>query len=313
MTMQLAAEHEKQKAALSSVVAAVGLTALKIVVGILTGSLGILAEAAHSGLDLVAALVTFFAVRVSARPPDKEHLFGHGKVENLSALVEALLLLLTCGWIIYEAVRRLFFESAELDISIWAFVVMGISIIVDVSRSRMLYRVARKYNSQALEADALHFSTDIWSSSVVLVGLLGVKIGEWVPALSFLQRADAVAALVVALIVIKVSVELGVRAVQALMDASLPGTAGQIDAAVEAVPGVVEAHGVRLRHSGPHVFADLHILVDGRRSLDESHAISEAVEAAVRQMVPDADVTVHAEPAPQAAASEAPQVPDSWA
>jgi len=302
MATQRTAQHEKQKAALSSVLAAVGLTTMKIVVGVLTGSLGILAEAAHSGLDLVAALVTLFAMRVSSRPPDKEHLYGHGKVENLSALIETLLLLLTCGWIIYEAVQRLFFESAELDISIWAFIVMGISIVVDVSRSRMLYRVARKHNSQALEADALHFSTDIWSSSVVLVGLLGVKIGQWVPALSFLQRADTVAALVVALIVIKVSVELGVRAVQALLDASLPEAAAQIDAAVEAVPGVVEAHGVRLRHSGPHVFADLHILVDGRGPLQESHAITEAVEAAVHQMVPDADVVVHAEPAPEASA-----------
>jgi len=301
------AEREKTRAALSSVLAAVGLTAMKIVVGVLTGSLGILAEAAHSGLDLVAALVTFFAVRTSTQPPDKEHLYGHGKIENLSALIETLLLLVTCVWIIYEAVQRLFFRSVELEISVWAFVVMAISIIVDVNRSRMLYRVARKHNSQALEADALHFRTDIWSSGVVILGLGAVKLSEWLPRLHFLDQADAVAALVVALIVVYVSIELGVRAVQALLDASVPGKADEIDAAVEAVPGVLEGHQVRLRHSGPHYFADLHILVDGSLSLEEAHAITDSVEAAVRGAVPAVDVTVHAEPAPaEPASSEIP-------
>ena len=301
------AEREKTRAALSSVLAAVGLTAMKIVVGVLTGSLGILAEAAHSGLDLVAALVTFFAVRTSTQPPDKEHLYGHGKIENLSALIETLLLLVTCVWIVYEAVQRLFFRSVELEISVWAFVVMAISIIVDVNRSRMLYRVAHKHNSQALEADALHFRTDIWSSSVVILGLGAVKLSEWLPRLYFLGQADAVAALVVALIVVYVSIELGVRAVQALLDSSVPGKADEIDAAVEAVPGVLEGHQVRLRHSGPHYFADLHILVDGSLSLEEAHAIIDSVEAAVRGVVPAVDVTVHAEPAPaEPASSEIP-------
>jgi cation diffusion facilitator family transporter len=172
-------EREKRMAALNSVVAAIFLTGMKIVVGLLTGSLGILSEAAHSGLDLVAAAVTFFAVRLSSRAPDKRHTYGYGKVENLSALFETLLLLLTCVWIIYEAIRRLFFEEVEVEASIWAFIIMAISIVVDISRSRMLYRTARKYGSQALEADALHFSTDIWSSSVVIGGLFLVSLSEW--------------------------------------------------------------------------------------------------------------------------------------
>ncbi len=172
------AEKEKRRAALSSVVAAVFLTTLKLVVGLMTGSLGILAEAAHSGLDLVAALVTFFAVRIADRPPDDRYRYGYGKVENLSALIETLLLLITCIWIIYEAIQRLFFKSVEIEASIWAFGVMAVSIVVDVSRSRLLYHVARKHNSQALEADALHFSTDIWSSAVVIVGLGLVWISE---------------------------------------------------------------------------------------------------------------------------------------
>src|SRR5512136_2448579 len=140
-----AADREKRWAALSSVLAAVFLTTMKLVVGVLTGSLGILAEAAHSGLDLIAAVVTFLAVRVSGRPPDSEHHYGHGKVENLSALIETLLLLATCAWIIYEAVNRLFFHPREVDVTYWSFLVMGISILVDFTRSRALMRTAKKH------------------------------------------------------------------------------------------------------------------------------------------------------------------------
>ncbi len=292
----LAAEREKKDVALSSVVAAIFLTLFKIIVGILTGSLGILSEAAHSGLDLVAALVTFFAVNVSGRPADEQHRYGHGKVENLSALVETLLLLATCVWIIYEAFQRLFVELVHVDASIWAFLVMGTSILIDISRSRALSRVAKKHNSQALEADALHFSTDIWSSTVVILGLIGVKLAEWNPQLAFLAQADAVAALGVALIVILVSVQLGKRTVAALLDTAPAGLAGQVRATVEAVPGVIECHQVRVRPAGPRMFVDAHIVVDGRQPLETAHAITEAAEAAIRALIPRADVIVHAEP-----------------
>jgi len=290
------AEKEKSSAAMSSVIAAVGLTTMKIVVGVLTGSLGILAEAAHSGLDLVAALVTFLAVRISGRPADQEHLYGHGKVENLSALFETLLLLGTCAWIIYEAVQRLFVKSVEVESSIWSFLVMGISIIVDVTRSRILYKAAKKYNSQALEADALHFKTDIWSSSVVILGLVGVAVAEAVPALRFLHFADAVAALGVALIVIFISIELGMRTIQGLLDAAPKGAVEQVRQTVEAVPGVVDCHDVRVRYSGPRLFVDAHILTGGNQTLDQAHALTEAVEAAVLRVMPNADVVVHPEP-----------------
>src|SRR5271165_4485869 len=162
---------EKKLVALNSIYAAVGITLLKVIVGITTGSLGILSEAAHSGLDLVAAAITYFSVRVSDKPADADHQYGHGKVENFSAFIETALLLLTCVWIVYEACKRLFFHSVEIEPSIWAFVVMGTSIAVDAWRSRRLKRIADKYDSQALLADALHFSTDIWSSSVVILGL----------------------------------------------------------------------------------------------------------------------------------------------
>jgi cation diffusion facilitator family transporter len=292
------ATEEKNSAALNSVAAAFLLTGLKVVVGLLSGSMGILAEAAHSGLDLAAALVTCLAVRAASKPPDRDHAYGHGKVENLSALVETLLLLATCAWIMKESIHRLTTRHSPVDASIWAFAIMGISIAVDFSRSRMLYRVASKHRSQALEADALHFSTDIWSSAVVILGLLGVKLASWYPGLSFLLQADAVAALIVAGIVVVVSGRLGLRTVQALLDTSPPGEDDKIKAAVAAVDGVFDCHAIRVRHSGPHYFVDLHITVDGDQSLRDAHALTERVEQAVEAILPGADVTVHPEPAP---------------
>ena len=302
-----AASHEKNSAALNSVVAAFLLTGLKVVVGLLSGSMGILAEAAHSGLDLAAAIVTCLAVRAASKPPDRDHAYGHGKVENLSALVETLLLLATCAWIIHESCQRLTSRHVQVDASIWAFAVMGISIAVDVSRSRMLYRVAAKHRSQALEADALHFSTDIWSSAVVIVGLLGVKLAGWYPGLSFLLQADAVAALIVAGMVVVVSARLGLRTIQALLDSSPPGMDEKIRAAVAAMDGVFDCHAVRVRHSGPYYFVDLHITVDGDQPLRAAHALTERVEQAVEAILPGADVTVHPEPSPAAATPPANQ------
>jgi cation diffusion facilitator family transporter len=291
------AEHEKRTAALSSVLAAVFLTLLKLVVGLLSGSLGILAEAAHSGLDLVAALVTFFAVRFSGRPPDEQHLYGHGKVENLSALVETLLLLVTCIWIIYEAIQRLFFKPVEVEATFWAFGVMAVSIVVDISRSRLLYRTARKHHSQALEADALHFSTDIWSSSVVIVGLLLVWLSEWLgPQWAWLAKADALAALVVAGIVVYVSLQLGNRAILVLLDTAPPGLVEQITTAASKVPGVQTVGPVRVRQSGASTFVDLTVSVDRSASLEEAHQVASAVEAGVSGLIVQGDVMVHIDP-----------------
>src|SRR6266404_151206 len=160
---------EKRTVATNSLLAALAITGLKIVVGITTGSLGIISEAAHSGLDLIAAAVKLFSVHVSDKPADADHQYGHGKVENFSAFIETGLLLLTCVWLVYESIRRLFFHSVEIEPSIAAVLVMLLSIVIDAWRSRALGRIATKYDSQALEADALHFSTDIWSSGVVIL------------------------------------------------------------------------------------------------------------------------------------------------
>jgi cation diffusion facilitator family transporter len=282
-------------------IAAVGLTALKIIVGLATASLGILAEAAHSALDLVAALMTLLAVRFSARPPDSTHLYGHAKVENLSALFETLLLLVTCGWIVKEALRRLLFADVPVGVTVWSYAVLLTSIAVDLSRSRVLARAARKYNSQALEADALHFQTDIWTSAVVILGLVCVQAGSALldrfPALRFLRLADAAAALGVSVLVIWTSLRLGRRTVDALLDRAPEGMEARIAAAVVTIPGVRDCHQVRVRYSGPVLFVDLHVLVDGTQTLTQAHSVADEIESTIHQLAPGSDVTVHTEPA----------------
>ena len=290
--------REKRSAAANSVLAALALTSMKLVVGLLSGSLGLLAEAAHSGLDLVAALVTLIAVSVSDRPADESHPYGHGKIENFSALVETMLLFLTCAWIIYEAVHRIFFRFVEVDPSLWTFLVVIVSIVVDVSRSKMLYRVAKKHQSQALEADALHFSTDIWSSTVVLGGLVLVWIGRKVlPGhAGLLNRADAVAALGVAFIVLFVSYRLGKRTIDVLLDRAPEGLKEKIAAAADEVEGVISTGKVRLRRSGSFVFVDMTIEVDRSLSFERTHAIAEDVEARIQAIIPGSDVVIHTDP-----------------
>jgi len=290
--------REKKAAAANSVLAALALTGMKLVVGLVSGSLGILAEAAHSGLDLVAALITLIAVSVSDRPADESHPYGHGKIENFSALIETVLLFLTCAWIIYEAVHRIFFRAVEVDPSLWAFLVVVVSIFVDISRSKMLYRAARKHQSQALEADALHFSTDIWSSSVVLGGLALVWLGRKVlPGhAGLLNQADAVAALGVAFIVLFVSYRLGKRTIDVLLDRAPEGLKEKIAVAADEVEGVISAGKVRLRRSGALVFIDMTIEVDRNLSFERTHAIAEQVEARIQAIVPGADVVIHTDP-----------------
>jgi len=279
-------QQEKQFVAATSVVAAVFLTAMKITVGWMTGSLGILAEAAHSALDLVAALITFFAVRASDRPPDTRHPYGHAKIENLSALAETLLLFLTCGWIIYEAIERLFFRPGHVDATLGAFLTMGISIAVDFSRSRALSKVAQKHQSQALEADALHFQTDIWSSLVVLGGLLLVRLGIGG------GQPDAIAALVVALIVIHVSWKLGRRTIDALLDTAPAGLTDKITSAVAQLPGIRRVLRARVRGSGNHIFVDLRVAVPRHYSLQDSHKITHHIQDVVHAIAPTADIIV---------------------
>ena len=281
---------------MSSVGAALVLTGGKITVGLYTNSLGILSEAAHSALDLVAAAVTFWAVRASSKPADKDHAYGHGKVENLSALFETFLLLLTCVWIIYEAAHRLLgTEKVEVDASVWAFGVVIVSIVIDYSRSRALKRTADKYQSQALEADALHFSTDIWSSCVVFVGLICVRLADAL-GVPWLHKADAFAGLGVAVIVVWVSLKLGKKSVDDLMDSVPPALR---DKAAEAarVDGVLDVKLFRVRRAGPDFFADVTVTIEPDQGIEWAHEIAHSVETAVREVLAGADVVVHVEPA----------------
>ena len=289
------AHQEKHWVALTSLLAAVLLTSTKLGIGLWTNSLGILSEALHSGLDLVAAGITLWAVRASAKPPDQRHTYGHGKFENLSALAETLLLLLTCVWIFWEAGDRLFFSRhTQVEANIWAFLVVLLSIGVDISRSRALKRAADKYHSEALQADALHFSTDIWSSLVVLGGLVLVRVAGWT-GLEWLHHADAAAAAGVALIVVWVSLRLGRQSIDNLLDSVPPGLRGQVAQAAR-VPGVLRVSRVRVRRSGPDFFADVTLAIGYRTDFAEAHRIADASEAAIRQVLPRADVMAHLEP-----------------
>jgi cation diffusion facilitator family transporter len=290
------ADREKRFVAGTSVLAAVLLTGMKIVVGLSTGSIGILAEAAHSALDLVAAVVTFWAVRIAGLPADPEHTYGHGKIENLSALFETGLLLATCVWIVYESVERLFFHPAHVEPTPWAFAVMAVSIVIDVSRSRALARTAKKYGSQALEADALHFSTDVWSSAVVLVGLALVVVSQRT-GIAWLAQADAVAALAVAAIVVVLSLRLGKKSIDDLVDAVPEGLRESLAAAAR-VPGVVDVPRVRVRKTGPHAFVDVTLTVGRHLAFEKAHDVADAAEKALLELLPGADVVVHVEPAP---------------
>ncbi|MGE5411288.1 MAG: cation diffusion facilitator family transporter [Clostridiales bacterium] len=283
------AEKEKNRVALTSVIAAVVLTLFKLIVGVSTNSLGILSEAAHSALDLIAALVTFFAVRYAAKPADEDHHFGHGKTENLSALFETVLLLITCVWIILEVYERFTVKNISVDVNTWSFIVVLTSIIIDISRSTALKKVAKKYNSQALEADALHFSSDIFSSLVVLIGLGGYLYG--------FHYADSIAALIVAVIVIFISIKLGRRTIDVLMDKAPKGIKEEIENLVAGIPEVAAVHDIKIRNSGADVLIEMNIHVNPAMTINEAHEVSHKVEGKIQTVINNSRVVVHAEPA----------------
>lgn len=279
---------EKKSVALISVIAAILLTGLKLIIGIITGSLGILSEALHSGLDLIAALITYFSVSVSDKPADKDHHFGHGKIENFSAFLETILLLITCGWIIYEAAERLISGNTHIEVNVWSYVVIAVSIVVDINRSRMLSKVARKYNSQALEADALHFSTDIWSSSVVLLGLVCANFGFYF--------ADSIAALGVALIVLYVCYKLGKRSIDVLLDKAPVETFNKVELILSSIPEVKYYSNLKVRTSGADTFIRVIIALEDQITLDVADEICNNVEKEICSAIDRCDVFIHPEP-----------------
>src|SRR5215470_3475265 len=290
--------QEKRRAALLSVASALLLVSLKTFLVVRTGSLGVLSEALHSGLDLVAAVITFLSLRVSDRPADERHPYGHGKFENFSAFVETGLLVLTALYVIYEAFDRLFFRTVHIQPSVTAIVILLIALSVDITRAKRLQHAAKKFSSEALEADALHFSTDVWSTVVVITGVALVWIGErW--NLPWLIYADALAGLTVAGVILWVGSRLGKRTLDALLDAVPRDLQGQIGDAISGMEGVLSVERVRVRRAGNRYFVDATVAVPRTASLEQVHKWSDAIERRVGEIVPS-DVVVHAEPrAPQ--------------
>ncbi|MGD9769982.1 MAG: cation diffusion facilitator family transporter [Pseudolabrys sp.] len=279
----------KERVALTSLFASLGLTIAKAVVGVMTGSLGILSEAGHSLIDFGATVMTLIAVRISGKPADDEHHYGHGKVEAISALAETALLFLLSAAVIFEAVRRLFFhEGVHVEATIWAFAVMIGSVVVDFFRARALSRAAKATGSQALEADALHFSSDLWSSLAVLVGLGGV----WLD----LPWADAVAAIAVAILICLVGWRLVRRTVDTLTDAAPRGVRERVVEIARRMPGVVAVERIRVRSSGEKDFIDLDVAVNRGLPLDRVSAVKDRLAAAIMKDSPRTEVNVTTEP-----------------
>ena len=278
-------QKDKERVALGSIVASGGLTIAKGVVGMLTGSLAILSEAAHSLIDLGATIMTYFSVRISGKPADEEHHYGHGKVESVTALAETALLFVLSGVVIWEATNRLLSDHGHaVEATIAAFAVIAASVVVDFFRARLLYRVAHETASEALEADALHFGSDMWSSLAVLVGLGGVAFGfPW---------ADSAAAVIVALLVCLAGWRLGRRTIDTLTDTAPAGAADAIRSAADSVPGMVAVERVRARPVGDKLFVEVVAAVSRTLPLDRVETLKAHVAEAIRAKMPRSEVIV---------------------
>jgi cation diffusion facilitator family transporter len=270
----------------SSIAISAGLTLFKLAIGFSTNSLGILSDAMHSGLDIIAAFMTLYAIRMVMRPPDFRYNYGYAKVESMSSLAEIILLFVVAGWIFYEGIDRIFFKSVQPEITILSFAIMFGSIGVDFERSRVLYKTARKFGSQALEADALHFKTDMISSAIIVIGLALVFLYH-------IPNADAYAAIVVAAMIIYTSLGLGRRTLDVLLDRAPKGAYQRVLETVSGLEGVNRAHDIRVRKMGQETLVDMHIEVPRTLTHDKAHRVATAVEDRVRNALPNSDVLVH--------------------
>lgn len=292
--------EEKRSAAFLSVAAACVITALKLIVGILTGSLGMLSDAAHSGVDLIGAGLTFLSVRVSDKPADENHPYGHGKVENLSAFVETFLMLASSVWIMIEAIIRIFVHPVPVRLSVWPFLVLLTSIFVDFGRSRKLKSVADRYHSDALAANALHFSSDIWSSVAVLIGLAASWLGSSAMGrsmgLKWMRFADSVAAIVVALLILHFAWRLAWRTIGALTDAIPEDISRRVLRELRSVDGVLSVDQARMRRSGGRYFADFALSLSRQLTFQRTEELVREATDAVRRILPEADVVIHTVP-----------------
>jgi cation diffusion facilitator family transporter len=286
---------QKRRVALQSMAAAAAMTVLKLAAGLLSGSLGVLSDAAHSALDLVGVTLTFFSVRVSDKPADEDHTYGHGKIENLSAFGEAGLMAVSCAWIVWEAMQRIVGRSVVLHHSVWPVLVLLTSIAVDWWRSRNLRAVAERTGSPALATDAFHFASDIWSTIAVLAGLAASWIGA-VAGIGWLKYADPCAAIVVSLMILRMTLHLGRETVGVLIDEVPVETRQRLVDEVSQVPGVLAVEQARVRRSGASYFADLTLALPRRYTFEHTGELVRAATDAAHRAIPQADVVIHTVP-----------------
>ncbi len=297
-----AVSAQKRRVARHSMLAAGAMTLLKLAAGLASGSLGVLSDAAHSGLDLAGAALTYFSVQVSDRPADEDHTYGHGKVENLSALSETVLMAVSCAWIVWVAMERIFYRAVEVRYAQWPALVLLASIAVDLWRSRRLRAVALRTGSPALATDAFHFGSDIWATLAVLAGLAATWTGARL-GIGWLRYADPLAALVVSVMILRMTVRLGHEAVDALMDEIPAETRRRLVREVEQVPGVMAVEQARVRRAGAGYFADLTLALPRRSTFEHTGELVQAATEAVRRALPKADVVIHAVPREERAES----------
>lgn len=286
---------QKRRVAKHSMLAAGAMTLLKLAAGLLSGSLGVLSDAAHSGLDMVGAALTFFSVQVSDKPADDDHTYGHGKIENLSAFCEAILMIVSCGWIIWEAIDRMLQRTTELHHSVWPVLVLLTSICVDYWRSRQLRAVAQRTGSPALATDAFHFASDIWATVAVLAGLGASWLGERF-GIAWLTYADAFAAILVSVMILRLTIILGRETIAVLMDEVPSETRRRLVREVELVEGVMAIEQARVRRAGAGYFADLTLALPRRFTFEHTGELVQAATAAVHRALPTADVVIHTVP-----------------
>ncbi|MFB3880193.1 MAG: cation diffusion facilitator family transporter [Armatimonadota bacterium] len=298
--MDLVARAKARGAARTSVISNIVLTLIKLLAGAVTGSVSVLSEALHSGLDLVAAVMAFMAVRKSREPADADHNFGHGKYESMSGLAEGLLILVAVGLILWGAVRRLVSGETEIHEPLVGVIVMGISALVNVYVSRMLFRVAGETRSVALEADGWHLRTDVWTSAGVLGGMAVIAVGSALH-IREVHHLDPVVAIMIALLIARAAIDICYRSYNHLVDRSLPGVeVERIEALLrDHYPEFSGFHRLRTRQAGPERYIDLHLEVPGDQSVTDAHALCDHLEQDLRTLVPGAEVMIHVEPLPE--------------
>jgi cation diffusion facilitator family transporter len=281
-------DRKKLRIAYASMYAAIFIVTIKFLATWLSGSLAVLSELFHSSIDLIACVATIISVKISARPPDEDHNYGHEKVESFSALFQVIILIIMCAYLIYEAIHRLIYPP-EISINIFTFSVIIICIAIDFSRSRALKRVAKETNSQALEADSLHFTSDIFSSIVVLISMV-------LTYFSISREADAVSAILVSILIIITTFRLSKRAIDALMDRVPAGLRDKLTYESEKIQGVEGVKNLRIRSTGSKIFIDLTILIARTKLFSQVQEIMDNVERKIKEISPLADMVVHSEP-----------------